>query len=103
MWTPTSGSASARFDVLPAVYGGDSRVIHAATSGVVPASVPTARLAPGLAPGPQAVTARPAARIFFAALTSRSCAIPQSVQVHVRTRRPLSPIGPVRAPHLEQS
>ncbi len=38
------------------------------------------------------------ARMFRAALTSRSCATPPPVQTHVLTPRPRSPRGPERAP-----
>src|SRR4029453_554278 len=51
---------------------------RSAPARVVPASSPTARLALGLTPGPQAVTASPAARMLVAALRSRSWTVPQS-------------------------
>ena len=61
-------------DVLPAVNGGDScRTAHAAPRWV-PASPGTAAITGGLTLPPQAfsLSARPAARMFRAALTSRS-------------------------------
>jgi hypothetical protein len=42
--------------------------------------------------------------MFFAAFTSRSCAVPQSSQVHSLIPRPAIPVGleEGRQPHLEQ-
>src|SRR5207237_878135 len=60
-------------DVLPALNDGDSSyAVHAALRWV-PASAPTATMS-GLTPVPQAfsLSARPAARMFLAAFTSRS-------------------------------
>src|SRR5207244_1281396 len=50
-------------------------------------------------PAPQADTARPAARMFFAALTSRSCRVPQDGHCHVLVDR-LSTAS--KCPHVEQ-
>src|SRR5690349_6965391 len=52
-----------------------------------------------LTSAPQAVTARPAARMFFAALMSRSCRVPQDGHCHVLVLR-LSSAS--RYPHAEQ-
>src|SRR2546423_14315589 len=52
-----------------------------------------------LTSAPQAVTARPAARMFFAALMSRSCRVPQDGHCHVLVLR-LSSAS--RCPHAEQ-
>src|SRR5690606_25009042 len=51
---------------------------------------------------PQAfsLSARPAARMFLAALTSRSWTVPHSLHVHDRTCKGL---GPSRAPHAEHT
>ena len=41
-------------------------------------------------------------RMFRAALTSRSCRLPQRTHTHRLTISPLTPRGPVRHPHEEQ-
>src|SRR3982074_3102023 len=50
---------------------------------------------------PSARRRRPAARMFFAALTSRSWTVPQP-QIHALIPRPAVPLGPQRALHAEQ-
>ena len=88
-------------DVLPAVNGGDSfRAAHAAPRWV-PVSPGRASRSPGLTVPPQAfsLSARPAARTFLAALTSRSCTAPHAWHCQVRT---LERLGAVLAPHVEQ-
>jgi hypothetical protein len=45
----------------------------------------------------------PAARMFRAAFTSRSCVSPHARHTHVLTPSPFTPAGPVRAPHDEQA
>src|SRR5262249_106558 len=45
----------------------------------------------------------PAMRIFRAALTSRSCDSPQCAHAHCLTTSCLRPLGPARAPQLEQA
>ena len=40
--------------------------------------------------------------MFFAAFTSRSCALPQREHTHSLTPSVLSPLGPVCAPQSEQ-
>src|SRR6202140_1472238 len=52
---------------------------------------------------PSARRRRPAARMFFAVLTLRSCTVPQSPQIHALIPRPAIPLGPLRAEHTEQS
>jgi len=86
----------------PPLNGEDScRAAHAAPRRV-PVSAATAGAGPGLTSPPQAfsLSARPAARMFFAALTSRSCTTPQPVHCHTRTR---SALGPFLNPHAEQT
>jgi len=86
-------------DVLPGVNAGDScRAAHAAPRWV-PASPGPAGTSPGLTSPPQAAAARPAARMFRAALPSRSCTTPHA-QVHSRTA---SGFGSDTIPHAEQS
>src|SRR5713226_3697531 len=41
--------------------------------------------------------------MFLAALTLRSCTVPQSTQVHALIPRPAIPLGPLRAEHTEQT
>jgi hypothetical protein len=68
----------------------------------VPASLATARVAPGLTWPPQAVSvfASPAAtRMLRAALASRSWTVPHAEQTQART---FSGLGPSRCPHAEQ-
>src|SRR5215218_11111987 len=83
-----------RFDLLPAVNGGDScRAAHAAPRGV-PGSLATARACPGLTLPPQAfcVSASPAAtRMLRAAFASRSWTTPHAWQAQARM---LSGLGP---------
>ena len=45
---------------------------------------------------------RPDRRMFWPALVSLSCRVPQPSHTHDLTRRPCSPLGPPRAPHTEQ-
>src|SRR5690606_23624610 len=45
----------------------------------------------------------PAARMFFAALTSRSCSAPHSEHSHCLTTSCLRPLGPVAEPQLEHT
>ena len=52
-----------------------------------------------LTSAPQAETARPAARVFFAALISRSCRVPQDGHCHARV---LSGSSASRCPQAEQ-
>ena len=88
-------------DVLLAVGGRDSfRAAHAAPRWV-PASSGTATAGGGLTSPPQAfsLSARPAARMFRAAFTSRSCTAPHAA--HDQTRTP-SGLGPSFAPQPEQ-
>lgn len=96
------GVAVHLLDVLLAVNGGDScRAAHAAPRWV-PASAATAGASPGLTSPPQAfsLSARPAARMFFAALTSRSWTAPQPA--HCQARTP-SGLGPSLTPHAEHT
>lgn len=89
-------------DVLSAVNGGDScRAAHAAPRWV-PASPGTAAITGGLTLPPQAfsLSARPAARMFRAAFTSRSWTVPHAAHCQVRT---LSGLGPSLVPHSEQT
>src|SRR5260370_13689585 len=51
---------------------------------------------------PSARRRRPAASMFFAALTSRSWTVPHSPQVHSLIPRPAIPFGPLRVRHAEQ-
>src|SRR6202789_3681773 len=51
---------------------------------------------------PSARRRRPAARMFFAALTFRSWTVPHAPQVHTLIPRPAIPLGPLRASHAEQ-
>src|SRR4029453_12816260 len=60
-----------------------------------------ARASPGLTLPPQAVAARPAARMLRAAFTSRSWAAAHTEQVQARTLSPACPFGPVLAPQAE--
>src|SRR5580704_6938668 len=88
-------------DVLPAVNGGDSfRAAHAALRWVLASAPAAARC--GLTPAPQAfdLSARPAAKMFFAAFTSRSWTVSHAAQVQVRT---LSGFGPSFTPHAEHT
>ena len=43
----------------------------------------------------------PAAKLFLAALTSRWCPVPHSLQIHSLTRRPSKPFGPTRLLRLQ--
>ena len=55
--------------------------------------------APQASPGEPRATARPAARMFFAALTSRSCRAPQDGHLHCLVDRVRLAS---RCPHAEQ-
>src|SRR6201996_9276153 len=68
----------------------------------LPASPACATASGGLTWPPRAfsLSLRPRARMFFAALTSRSWAVPRSLQVHSRTA---SGLGPSLTPHAEHT
>src|SRR5882724_9275581 len=87
--------------VLPAVNDRDSSSAAHATLRWVPVSTGPATVDGGLTVPPQAfnLSARPAARMLRAALTSRSCTAPQAA--HLQTRTP-SGLGPSITPHAEQ-
>ena len=66
------------------------RPARAAAQGAGRAGIPPAR------------RPRPAARMFFAALMSRSCSVPQTLHRHPLIPRPATPFGPVMLPQHEQ-
>ena len=86
----------------PQLKQGDSRFVHRCHcwSYMMSPSV-SVRACPALPRFTYAKSRKPSFRIFFAALTSRSCSVPHCGHTHLRTDRSFVPS--FRYPHAEHS